>query len=71
MAESREFRAQLIARSEDGDDATRALVHRQAGEAEIRQHALHNGLVLMRDDGERLVQTGVTSREELLRVTRD
>ena len=29
------------------------------------------GMVLMRDDGERLVQSGVTSREELLRVTRD
>jgi general secretion pathway protein E len=27
--------------------------------------------VLMRDDGERLVQSGVTTREELLRVTRD
>jgi len=25
----------------------------------------------MRDDGERLVQSGLTSREELVRVTRD
>ncbi len=53
------------------DDATRALVHHQASEADIRQHALHNGMVLMREDGERLVAQGVTSREELLRVTRD
>jgi len=28
-------------------------------------------MTLMRDDGERLVQSGVTSREELVRVTRD
>ncbi len=53
------------------DDAIRALIHRQAAESEIRAHALAGGMVLMRDDGERLVQTGVTSREELLRVTRD
>jgi general secretion pathway protein E len=26
---------------------------------------------LMRDDGERLVREGITSREEVLRVTRD
>jgi general secretion pathway protein E len=29
------------------------------------------GMVLMRDDGQRLVDAGITSREELLRVTRD
>ena len=29
------------------------------------------GMALMREDGERLVQAGTTSREELLRVTRD
>ena len=29
------------------------------------------GMVLMRDDGERLVREGITSREELLRVTRE
>ena len=33
--------------------------------------ALEGGMTLMRDDGERLVQLGVTSREELVRVTRD
>ena len=37
----------------------------------IATSALAAGMVLMRDDGERLVQSGVTSREELLRVTRD
>jgi len=36
-----------------------------------RIDAFIGGMVLMRDDGERLVQAGITSREELLRVTRD
>ncbi len=53
------------------DDALRALIHRQASEAELRTAALAGGMVLMRDDGARLVQSGVTSAEELLRVTRD
>jgi general secretion pathway protein E len=53
------------------DEALRALIHQQAAEAEIRATALKAGMVLMRDDGERLVQSGVTSREELIRVTRD
>ena len=53
------------------DDAQRALIHRRASDAELRQAALDGGMVLMRDDGARLVQTGITSPEELLRVTRD
>ena len=53
------------------DEPLRALIHNQASEAELRQAALAGGMVLMRDDGERLVASGLTSREELLRVTRD
>ncbi len=53
------------------DDAIRAQIHHQAPEAELRAAALQSGMTLMRDDGERLVQSGVTTREELLRVTRD
>jgi len=53
------------------DDRLRELIHNQAAEADIRAAALAGGMVLMRDDGERLVQAGITSREELLRVTRD
>ena len=53
------------------DDSLRALIHNRASEAKIRDAALQTGMVLMRDDGERLVQSGVTSREELVRVTRD
>ncbi|MFM1907552.1 MAG: hypothetical protein RLZZ591_1229 [Pseudomonadota bacterium] len=53
------------------NDAIRAQIHAQAAEADIRTAAMANGMCLMRSDGERLVQQGVTSREELLRVTRD
>ena len=53
------------------DDHLRALVHRQASEAEVRAAALASGIVLMRDDGARLVRAGITSQEELVRVTRD
>ena len=53
------------------NDQQRALIHQRASDAELRQSALDAGMVLMRDDGARLVQAGVTSPEELLRVTRD
>lgn len=53
------------------DDRLRELIHQQAAEADLRANALAGGMVLMRDDGERLVQAGITTREELLRVTRD
>ena len=53
------------------DEAIAAQIHHQAPEAEIRTAALQGGMVLMREDGERLVQNGLTSREELLRVVRD
>jgi general secretion pathway protein E len=53
------------------DDNIRAQVHNRAAEADIRSAALRAGMTLMRDDGERLVREGVTSREELVRVTRE
>ena len=53
------------------DDAIRAQIHHQAGEADIRATAQSLGMTLMREDGERLLREGVTTREELLRVTRD
>ncbi|MDO8280893.1 MAG: type II secretion system ATPase GspE [Burkholderiaceae bacterium] len=53
------------------NDAIRAQIHNRAAEADIRDTALRSGMTLMRDDGERLVSTGITSREELVRVTRD
>ena len=53
------------------DDTIRAQIHHKASEADIRASAMAGGMTLMREDGERLVQAGITSREELLRVTRD
>ncbi len=53
------------------DDELRALIHAQASEADLRACAQRHGMRLMREDGERLVAQGITSREELLRVTRD
>ena len=53
------------------NDHIRALIHRRASEAEIRETALAVGMTLMREDGERLVREGITSREELVRVTRE
>ena len=53
------------------DDALRAQIHAKQSEASIRDAAVAGGMVLMREDGERLVQMGITKPEELLRVTRD
>jgi general secretion pathway protein E len=52
-------------------EVIRAQIHNQTAEADIRATALAQGMVLMRDDGQRLVDAGITSAEELLRVTRD
>jgi general secretion pathway protein E len=52
-------------------DEIRAQIHQRAAESELRTTALAQGMVLMRDDGQRLVDAGITSAEELLRVTRD
>jgi general secretion pathway protein E len=53
------------------NDTIRAQIHNQAAEADIRAAALAGGMALMRDDGERLIAAGITSREEVVRVTRD
>ncbi|MBV8604761.1 MAG: type II secretion system ATPase GspE [Pelomonas sp.] len=53
------------------DDAVRDLIHRRAAESELRQAAAQAGLRTMREDGERLIAAGLTSREEVLRVTRE
>lgn len=53
------------------DDQVRSLIHSGAPEAQVRQEASQAGLRSMREDGERLVERGVTSLEEVLRVTRD
>jgi general secretion pathway protein E len=53
------------------NDEIRSQIHNRASEADIRAAALGAGMTQMREDGERLVREGLTSREELLRVTRE
>jgi general secretion pathway protein E len=53
------------------DDALRRLVHDRASEQALRDYALAHGMRTLRDDGLRWVRQGVTSLEEIVRVTRD
>ena len=53
------------------NDTLRQLIHDRAGELRLRQAALADGMQCLRDDGQRLVQLGITTAQELLRVTRD
>jgi general secretion pathway protein E len=53
------------------DDALRERIHRGANEADLRRAAEAAGMATLRADAERWVRDGVTSREEVLRVTRD
>ena len=53
------------------DDGLRRLIHDRVSEQSLREYALQQGMDSLRQDGIRLVITGVTSMEELLRVTRD
>ncbi len=53
------------------DEAIQALIHGRASEHEVIKAAVANGMRSMRDDGERLVGEGITSLEEVVRVTRD
>jgi general secretion pathway protein E len=53
------------------DETLRGLIHNRASEIDMHRQAQRNGLGSLREDGERLVALGLTSREELLRVTRD
>ncbi len=53
------------------DDELRGLVHDQSGEPALRDAARGGGMKNLREDGERWIAAGVTSREEVFRVTRD
>ncbi|HMQ73975.1 MAG TPA: ATPase, T2SS/T4P/T4SS family, partial [Rubrivivax sp.] len=53
------------------DDAVRTLIHNRAAESELLAAAQAAGLRPMRDDGQRLIDDGTTSVEEVLRVTRE
>ena len=53
------------------DATVQSLIHNRASESELLAAAQGGGLRSMREDGERLIREGVTSPEEVVRVTRD
>nr|WP_269807584.1 type II secretion system ATPase GspE [Pseudomonas sp. NMI795_08] len=53
------------------DDAIRSLIHQGADEQALRAQARLAGMLSMREDGQRWIDSGSTCREEILRVTRD
>ncbi|MBL8521959.1 MAG: Flp pilus assembly complex ATPase component TadA [Betaproteobacteria bacterium] len=53
------------------DDAMRKLIHDNAPEATIAEAAARGGMATLREDGERWIAAGVTTRDEVLRVTRE
>ena len=53
------------------DEKISALIHNRAAESQLFVAAEAAGLRSMREDGERLVEAGVTSAEEVMRVTRE
>jgi general secretion pathway protein E len=53
------------------DEGLRAAIHAREGEQKLRELARARGFRTLHEDGARWVETGVTSGEELLRVTRE
>ena len=53
------------------DEGLRAAIHAREGEQKLRALARARGFRTLHEDGARWVETGVTSSEELLRVTRE
>jgi general secretion pathway protein E len=53
------------------NESIRTLIHDGKSEAEIASAASHAGMKTLREDGTRWVESGVTSLEEVIRVTRD
>ena len=53
------------------DDKVKSLIHSRAAESQLFVAAEQAGLRSMREDGERLVAEGITSAEEVMRVTRE
>ncbi|WP_413213942.1 type II secretion system ATPase GspE [Paraburkholderia kururiensis] len=51
------------------DDTIRSLIHRNAADAEILAAGRAQGMRTLREDGERWVAAGMTSLEEVIRVT--
>jgi general secretion pathway protein E len=52
------------------DEEIRGLIHQNAGEQAIRASAQRSGMVNLREDAQRWVKDGLTSLDEVVRVTR-
>jgi type II secretory ATPase GspE/PulE/Tfp pilus assembly ATPase PilB-like protein len=53
------------------NEDVRSLILKRASSPEIRRHAVAAGMVTLRDDGWRKACEGVTTVEEILRVTQE
>ncbi|HSG76697.1 MAG TPA: type II secretion system ATPase GspE [Burkholderiales bacterium] len=53
------------------DDEARRLIHTAGAEHDLRAHAVAVGMRALRQDGLRWVRAGITSLEEVIRVTRE
>jgi len=51
------------------DDGIRTLIHRNAADSEILEAGRAHGMRILREDGDRWLATGLTSLEEVIRVT--
>ncbi|KAG0189150.1 hypothetical protein DFQ28_003771 [Apophysomyces sp. BC1034] len=51
------------------DDMIRTLIHRNASDAELLETGRVNGMRTLREDAQRWLDSGMTSLEEVLRVT--
>lgn len=52
------------------DETTRTLIHDGANEQVLRTHGSERGMLSLREDGQARVRAGITSLDEILRVTR-
>lgn len=53
------------------DDEARRIIHNGGNEPALREAARSRGMRTMREDGQRWVAAGISTSEEILRVTRD
>ena len=53
------------------DDEARRMVHDRSSDQDLRAYAMSKGMASLRQDGMRWVRSGVTSLEEVVRVTGD
>jgi general secretion pathway protein E len=52
------------------DAACRAAIHQRVAELQLRERAVAQGMRSLQQDGQRLLQSGITSAEELAFATR-